>query len=89
MSKQLSALWNGQLCPIEERGDHYEEIGHLCSLIEQNKGKLSEKLTESQRELLEKYDDAMYEMLSLSEESAFMKGFRLATRLWATATEKR
>lgn len=80
MSKILSKLWNGQLCPIEECCDRDTEIRNLCKLMSENKERLSQGLTEQQKVTLQKYDDAVYEMLSLAEENCFIKGFRLAVK---------
>ncbi len=46
---------------------------------------LSETMTDKQLETLEKYDEAMKEMHSLTEVEAFSYGFRLGIRLMIEA----
>jgi len=46
---------------------------------------LSETMTDKQLETLEKYDEAMNEMHSLTEVEAFSYGFRLGIRLMIEA----
>ena len=46
-----------------------------------NRDNLSDTLTEQQKELLEKYDEAVNEMHSLAEQAAFQYGFSLGVRL--------
>jgi hypothetical protein len=46
-----------------------------------NRDELNETLTDKQSETLEKYDEAVNEMHSLSEVEAFSYGFRLGIRL--------
>ena len=52
-----------------------------------NRDELNETLTEKQAETLEKYDEAVNEMHSLSEVEAFSYGFRLGVRLMIEANE--
>ena len=52
-----------------------------------NRDELNETLTEKQAEILEKYDEAVNEMHSLSEVEAFSYGFRLCVRLMIEANE--
>ncbi len=54
---------------------------HLLSLMGRNRDNLSDTFTEQQKELLEKYDEAVNEMHSLDEEAAFHCGFSLGVRL--------
>ena len=46
-----------------------------------NRDKLSDTLTEQQKEILAKYDDAVNKMHSLAEQTAFQYGFSLGVRL--------
>ena len=46
-----------------------------------NRDKLSDTLTEQQKETLEKYDAAINEMHSLTEQATFQYGFSLGVRL--------
>lgn len=45
-----------------------------------NRDKLSETLTDQQKEMLEKYDETINEMQSLAEQAAFQFGFSLVLK---------
>lgn len=67
MSSIFEELWNGNIAP-------YESIPvdkQLLSLMGRNRERLDETLTEQQKELLEKYDEAVNEMHSVQEIKAF------------------
>ena len=53
----------------------------LLALMGRNRDKLSATLTEQQKESLAKYDDAVNELHSLAELSAFRYGFSLGIRM--------
>ncbi len=46
-----------------------------------NRDELSRELSEAQKETLEKYDDNVREMNSISEKEAFKYGFRLGVKI--------
>ena len=48
-----------------------------------NRDGLEETLTEKQKEILEKFEDCMNEMHSITERDAFSYGFRLGVQLMA------
>ena len=48
-----------------------------------NRDELGETLTDKQKETLEKFEDCMNEMHSVTERDAFAYGFRLGVRLMA------
>ena len=77
----LEDLWYGNIDPHETFLSDNRYFKHLLSLMGRNRDKLSDTLTEQQKELLEKYDDTINEMHSLSEQAAFQYGFSLGTRL--------
>ena len=89
----LEELWYGNIDPHESFLIQNRQFRHLLSLIGKNRDKLSVTLTEQQKEILEKYDDTVNELHSLSEQSAFQYGFSLGVRLMTeslsiqTATE--
>ena len=79
----LEDLWYGNINPYEAIMQDDKRFKNLLVLMGRNRDKLSETLTDQQKETLEKYDDAINEMHSLAEQSAFRYGFSLGTRLIA------
>ena len=77
----LEDLWYGNINPHETYLNGNCRFKHLLSLMGRNRGNLSDTLTEQQKELLEKYDEAVNEIHSLAEQAAFQCGFSLGVRL--------
>ena len=77
----LEDLWYGNLNPHETFLNGNCRFKHLLSLMGKNRDNLSDTLTEQQKEILEKYDETVNEMHSLTEQSAFQYGFSLGVRL--------
>ena len=83
--KTLDELWYGNISPFEQctRGD--KRLKELLKLVARNREQLGESLTDKQKETLEKFEDYMNEMHSVTERDAFFYGFRLGVRLMAEA----
>lgn len=81
--KILDALWYGNISPFEQctRGD--KRLKELLKLVARNREELDGTLTDKQKETLEKFEDCMNEMHSVTERDAFSYGFRLGMRLMA------
>ena len=77
----LEDLWYGNINPHETYLNGNCRFKHLLSLMGKNRDKLSDTLTEQQKEILAKYDDAVNKMHSLAEQTAFQYGFSLGVRL--------
>ena len=79
--KILNELWYGNIAPFEQcsRGD--KRFAEMLKLMNQNREELVRSLTDKQKETLEKYEETMNEMYSVSERDAFSYGFRLGVRL--------
>ena len=77
----LEDLWYGNINPHETFFFFFRQFKHLLSLIGKSRDKLTDTFTNQQKELLEKYDDAVNEIHSLTEQSAFQYGFSLGVRL--------
>ena len=77
----LEDLWYGNIDPHESFLIQNRQFRHLLSLMGKNRDKLSNTLTEQQKESLAKYDDAVNELHSLAELSAFQYGFSLGIRM--------
>ena len=83
--KTLDEFWYGNISPFEQctRGD--KRLKELLKLVARNREDLGETLTEKQKETLEKFEDCMNEMYSITERDAFSYGFRLGVQLMAEA----
>ena len=79
----IKELWYGNISPFEQctRGD--KRLKELLKLVARNREELDGSLTEKQKETLEKFEDCMNEMHSVTERDAFSYGFRLGVRLMA------
>ena len=77
----LEDLWYGNIDPHETFLSDNRYFKHLLSLMSKNRDKLTDTLTEQQKEMLEKYDDTVNEMHSLTEVESFFCGFSLGIRL--------
>ncbi len=75
MSNVLEDLWYGNIIPYETFLNDNPRFKELISLTDKNYDKLTATLTELQKELLEKYDDTIDELHSLSLQAAFQYGF--------------
>ena len=77
----LEDLWYGNIDPHEAILQNDKQFKNPLSLMGKTRDKLSDTLTEQQKETLEKYDTAINEMHALAELSAFRYGFSLGVRL--------
>ena len=83
--KILDELWYGNIAPFEQSASGDKRFAELLKLLNQNREELSGILTDKQKETLEKYEETMNEMYSVSERDAFSYGFRLGVRLMTEA----
>lgn len=81
MNSIIEELWYGNLCPIDQSTEDNKEIKNLINLICKNRNNLSSTLSSKQKEILEKYDECINEMNSISEREIFSFGFILGGRL--------
>ena len=88
MSKILKEFYNGNIVPCNQTGDNSQYIQDLLHLIENNREKLCQGLTEEQNEILEKYDRQTIEMIELIREDSFISGYRMGTRMTAETFTK-
>ena len=72
MENILEELWYGNIIPWEQFNRNDRETKELMSLLTQNRDRLTEGLTEAQKELLEKYDDCQNELSAKTERNAFI-----------------
>ena len=81
--KILDELWYGNIAPFEQSVSGDKRFAELLKLVNQNRDELVRSLTDKQKETLEKYEETMNEMYSVTERDAFSYGFRLGVRLMA------
>ena len=79
----INELWYGNVSPFEQctRGD--KRLKELLKLVARNREELDGTLTDKQKDTLEKFEDCMNEMHSITERDAFSYGFRLGVQLMA------
>ena len=84
LMETIDELWYGNISPFEQctRGDkRLKEL--LKKLVALNREELDSTLTDKQKETLEKFEDCMNEMHSITERDAFSYGCRLGVQLMA------
>ena len=77
MRNLLEEFWYGNISPHEEYTKRSFEERTALRLMDKNRTKLSEVLTDSQNELLKKYDDSVIELNCILELELFIYAFRL------------
>ena len=85
MMKTIDELLYGNVSPFEQctRGD--KRLKELLKLVARNREALDGTLTDKHKETLEKFEECMNEMHSITERDAFSNGFRLGVQLMAEA----
>lgn len=83
MRSILNELWYGNVSPFEQCTRGNKRLKELLKLVARNREDLDGTLTEMQKEALEKFEDCMNEMHSITERDAFSYGFRLGVQLVA------
>ena len=81
----INELWYGNVSPFEQCTRGNKRLKELLKLVARNREDLDGSLTEKQKETLEKFEECMNEMHSITERDAFSYGFRLGVRLMAEA----
>ena len=79
----INELWYGNVSPFEQCTRGNKRLKELLKLVARNREDLYGTLTEKQKETLEKFEDCMNEMHSITERDAFSYGFRLGGQLMA------
>lgn len=77
----LEEIWYGNIVPIESITPPAAEEAELVDLIDRNRSKLLDRLTEEEKAMFEKYEDVAQELYSLNAKQAFEYGFKLGTRI--------
>ena len=85
MSSIIEDLYYDNI-PLSERDfKRNSEYVHILQLAARNEEKLTETLTEAQKEAFGKFKDNTSELTSMTEITAFTIGFKLGLRLTAEA----
>lgn len=77
----LEELYYGNLFPHEQCAKLDDEVKELLKLLNRNEEKLTATLTESQKEIFEKYKECSHEISEICERNAFLNGFKLGARI--------
>lgn len=80
MRSLLEEFWYGNVFPQEQYVAQHPDVKPSLRLVEKNRTNLIETLTETQKENLQKYDDAVSEMNGILEREIFIYAFRLGGR---------
>ena len=83
MESIIEELYYGNITPSERSFRRTGEYAHILQLVTRNEEKLTETLTEAQKETFEKFKDSTSEISSMTEVTAFTLGFKLGLRLTA------
>ena len=85
MESIIEELYYGSITPSERSFRRTGEYAHILQLITRNEKKLTEALTEAQKETFDKFKDGTSELNGMTEVTAFTIGFKLGLRLTAEA----
>ena len=86
MADILEELWYGNLAPHEfNHIENSPEYQSAIRLVSSNQDRLIKDFTEQQKDLFERYNTSVDELVSQSELDAFKSGFKLATQLMIAA----
>ena len=83
MRSILEELFYGNVCPNIDCRSEGKETKELMGYIADHYDTLLKELTDKQKETLEKFEECMNEMYSITERDAFSYGFRLGVQLMA------
>ena len=85
MNSIIEDLYYGNI-PLSERDfKRNSEYAHVLQLAARNEDKLTETLTEAQKETFGKFKDNTSELTAMTEVTAFTLGFKLGLRLTVEA----
>lgn len=81
MKDIIKELWYGNIQPQTDERNNTREMKELCNYKNRHHEDLMATLTDEQKVIFEKYEDAFTEYNSLSEEAIFVYAFRLGVQL--------
>lgn len=77
----LEDLYYGNLFPYEKVSKLDNEIKELLRLLNRNEERLTETLSDAQKETFEKYKDCNREISEICERQSFITGFKLGAKI--------
>ena len=80
MKKYIEDLWYGRLIP-GEKSQPEDRKAEIADKLDADHIKLRAALSDGQRELLKKYDESVWAMITESDARDFICGFRIGVRL--------
>ncbi len=81
MKNLLKDLWYGNVSPFEQFYPNTKQMKELSGYITRHYDDLMARLPEKEREILEKYEQNVLELESLTNEALFSYAFSLGMRL--------
>lgn len=81
MKSIIEELWYGNVVSIDDIAAPNPDERELVALMDCNRNKLLEKLTDDEKELLEKYEEVVKELHLYDSKQAFEYGFKLGVRI--------
>ena len=81
MRSILKELFYGNVCPNTDCRNKDKEVKNLMANIADHHSSLNETLTDKQKELFEKFDNAWDELNDINEREIFVYAFRLGARI--------
>ena len=81
MKSILEELFYGNVCPNTDCRSKDQEVKDLMAHIADHHSSLNETLTDKQKELFEKFDNAWDELNDINEREIFVYAFRLGARI--------
>ncbi len=80
-NETLFNLWNGNLCPCNQKNDRFEETKKIVGYVDGHIKELNEQLDDKGKEILGKLDNCYVELQEIESEESFKKGFSLAIKI--------
>ena len=81
MKSILEELFYGNVCPNTDCRSNAKETKELMGYVADHHDALLEKLTDKQKETLEKFDDCYAELTDINEREIFVYAFKLGARI--------
>ena len=81
MKSILEELFYGNICPSTDCRSRDAETKELMGSIADHHDNLHGTLTDTQKELLERFDDCYSELTDINEREIFVYAFRLGARI--------
>ena len=81
--KILDEFYNGNISASDRPASYYMELNEITSLLNKNRDKLLDGLTDEQKYLYRQIERFFRERKKIDDRYAFLAGFRLGVRMTA------